>query len=140
LHLVFFERTGTGSAYFIDIEEVYSRDPAQKLQVCKSIYKVAKSNARSFAPAAIHVDASPLIFASKDGGAAALRLKTLSFLSFQTSQITRRISERTPLRGTSGRCERFFHHRLGDLLAGQTAGLSSVRPAHSATKTQVLCV
>jgi hypothetical protein len=69
-----------------------------------------------------------------------LRLKTLSFLSFQTSQMTRRISERTPLRGTSGRCERFFHHRLGDLLAGQTAGLSSVRPAHSATKTQVLCV
>jgi hypothetical protein len=32
-HYIFFERTGTWSAYFIDIEEVYSRDPAQKLQV-----------------------------------------------------------------------------------------------------------
>jgi hypothetical protein len=67
-------------------------------------------------------------------------LKTLSFLSFQTSQMTRRISEHTPLRGTSGRFERFFHHRRGDLLAGHAAGLSSVRPAHPATKSQILCV
>jgi hypothetical protein len=34
----FFEQTGTGSAYFIDIEEVYSRDPAQKKQVCKNVF------------------------------------------------------------------------------------------------------
>jgi hypothetical protein len=44
------------------------------------------------------------------------------------------------LRGTSGRFERFFHQRRGNLLAGHTAGLSSVRPAHSATKSQILCV
>jgi hypothetical protein len=56
------------------------------------IYILTNRTARSFAPAAIQVDASFFILAMVDGAGVSLRLKMRSFRAFQISHMTSKVS------------------------------------------------
>jgi hypothetical protein len=64
----------------------------------RRIYVFSNRTARSFAPAAIHVDASVFILATVDGADVCLRLKTRPFRSFQISHMTSKVTARTAFR------------------------------------------
>jgi hypothetical protein len=116
-HLCFFLNGHAG--WLFHKEENYKPVPAKTHY--RSIYELRKRIDRSFTPAAYPSGSLLLIFATVEGADASLRLKTLSFLSFRTSQITSRIIERTPFRGTSRKAVRFFHQCNTDLLIGHSS-------------------
>jgi hypothetical protein len=134
---VFFERTGTECAYFIDKERGYMSGSCAK--VCTSVFTFSLTGPRGPslpAPAAIQVDASFFILATVDGADVSLRLKTRSFHSLQIFHTTSKATVHTAFRGISGVVVMFLHHCSVVALCLHSVGFRSVNPIHCATIPQ----
>jgi hypothetical protein len=97
-------------AYFIEKEGIIQNRLAGQNQ---SDYSRAKGVAKPFAPAAIQMDDSLLIFAKMVAIEDSWWLKTRSFRSFQISQVTRSAKLLEALKGMSGIAVMLAYHSKG---------------------------
>ena len=90
-----------------------------------------------FAPTIVHKPASFLIFWRRCIGADSLCSKILAFLSFNTSQQTRMIMERSPRLAVEGVRSRFFHQVCTESPSTQAEGRRCSLPSHIAMPSQM---
>jgi hypothetical protein len=122
--IVFLKERAQDSAYFIDIEEKYSR--------LTGTLRLA----RHLAPADSQREVSPFILATRVGTVDSARSKTRLFLSFQISHTTSSASERTTVRGVCGRELMASHHSIGSVEVGGEDGMRFGRPSQFAISVQ----
>jgi hypothetical protein len=108
---------------FIDREEAKSTTGSpgggKKVGVDQSL---TKRDAKHLAPAAIQRETSALTLFTTEGTGDSLRSKIRLFLSFQISQLTKRIRERRALRGESLMVVIACHHSLVVVLGDHSVG------------------